>query len=95
MWSNIYSVLQGSILALLLFLVSVYDLRKASLILMFVSNREFNKLFNDMNVELKKIPVCFNLVSSIQVKNNEGNTFPLNLSILYIDNFEVIRESVT
>ena len=61
MWSNIYSVLQGSILALLLFLASVYDLRKASLILMFVSNREFNKLFNDMNVELKKIPVCFNV----------------------------------
>ena len=69
------------------------------------SNKDINKLFNDMNVELQKMSIWFKannlspnltktkwtLFHSQKKKRLIANDIP----ILYIDNFEIIMEIVT
>ena len=70
-----------------------------------LSNKDINKLFNDMNVEIQKNSFWFktnelslNLtkakwtLSHSQIKKR---LIANDLPILHIDNFEIIRESVT
>ena len=72
---------------------------------LFLSNKDIRKLFNDMNAELQKMSIWFKatklslnltkptwtLIHSQKKKCLIANDLP----ILYIDNFEIIRESVT
>ena len=51
---------------------------------LFLFNKDINKPFNDMNVELQIMSIWF-----------KANKLSLILPILYIDNFEILRESVT
>ena len=72
---------------------------------LFLSNKDINKLFNDMNFELQKMSIWFKvnklsqnltktkwtLFHSQKKKRLIANDIP----ILYIDNFEIIMEIVT
>ena len=72
---------------------------------LFLSNKDIRKLFNDMNAELQKMSIWFKatklslnltkpkwtLIHSQKKKCLIANDLP----ILYIDNFEIIRESLT
>ena len=68
-----------------------------------LSNKNVNKLSNDMNVELQKMSISFKVNKLSIFNKNEVNTFHSekkirfianDLPILYINNFETIRESV-
>ena len=72
---------------------------------MFLSTKDINKLFNDINVELQKMSIWlkanklslnltklkWTLFHSQKKKSLIANDLP----ILYIDNFEIIRERIT
>ena len=108
----ICGVPQGS-LAPLPLLIYVNDLHKASSILkpvmfaddtnLFLSNKDINKLFNDVNVELQKLSSWFkaNKVSLNLTKTNwtlfhsqkKKRLIENDLPIFYIDNFEIVRDS--
>ena len=73
-----------------------------------LSNKDINYLkilFNDMNVELQKLSIWFKTNKiSLNLRKTKRTLFSLtrekhpianDLLILYIDNFEIIRESVT
>ena len=72
---------------------------------LFLSNKDINKLFNDMNVELQKMSICFKANKlSLNLTKTKWTLFHSqkkkclvanDLPILYIDNFETVRESVT
>ena len=69
-----------------------------------LSNKDINKLFNDMNVELQKMSIWFKANKlSLNVTKTKSTLFRSqkkkrlianDLPILYIDNFEIVRESV-
>ena len=72
---------------------------------LFLSSKDINKLFNDMNVELQKISTWFkankltlNLTkvkwTLFQSQKKKG-VIVNDLPILHINNFEIVRESVT
>ena len=72
---------------------------------LFLSNEDLSKLFNDMNVALQKMLIWFKtnkfslnstktkwtLFHSQMIKRLITN----DLAMFYIDNFEILRESVT
>ena len=72
---------------------------------LFLSNKEIKKLFNDMNVELQKMSIWFKANKlSLNLTNTKWTLFHSqkkkrlianDLPLLYIDNFEIVRESVT
>ena len=69
------------------------------------SNKDINKLFNDMNIELRKMSVWFKINKlSLNLTKTKWPLFHSqkkkrlianDLPMLYIDNFEIVRESVT
>ena len=72
---------------------------------LFLANKDINKLFNDRNVELQKMSTWFMAnMFSLNLRKMTWALFHLeskkrlianDLPIFYIDNFEIIRESVT
>ena len=115
MRSVICGVPQGSILEPLLFPIYVNDLERASSVIkavmfaddanLFLFNKDSNKLFNDVNVDLQKMSIWFkaNKLSLNLTKakwtlfhsQKKKRLITNDLPILYIDNFGIVRESVT
>ena len=111
MCSIICGIPQGSILGLLLFLIYIYDLHKASSISkpvmfaddtnLFSSNKDINKLFNDMNkmsIWFKANKLSLNLTKTkltLFLSQKKNRLIANDLPMLYIDNFEIVRESIT
>ena len=72
---------------------------------LFLSNKDINKQFNDMNVELQKMSIWFKANKlSLNLTKTKWTLFHSqkkkglianDLPIFYIDNFEIVRESVT
>ena len=72
---------------------------------LFLPKKDINKPFNDMNVELQKMSVWFKANKlSLNLTKTKWTLFHLqkkkrlianDLSILYIDNFEIVRERGT
>ena len=72
---------------------------------LFLSNKDINKLFNDMNVQPQKMSIWFkanklslNLTKTkwtIFHSQKKKRLMANDLPMLYIDNFEIVRESVT
>ena len=72
---------------------------------MFLSKKDINKLVNNMNVELQKMSIWFNANKlPLNLTKTKWTLFHLqkknrlivnDLPILYIDNFEIVRESLT
>ena len=71
---------------------------------LFLPNKDLNKIFNDMNVELQKMSIWLKAKKlSLSLTKTKRTHFPSqkkkriianDLPILYINNFEIIRESV-
>ena len=115
MCSIICGIPRRSILGQLLFLIYVNNLHKVASFLkpvmfaddanLFLSNKDINKLFNDINTELQKMSIWFkaNQLSLNLTKTKwtyfhsqkKKRLFANDLPMLYIDNFEIVRESVT
>ena len=72
---------------------------------LFLSNKDINKLFNDMNVELQNMSIWFKANKlSLNLTKTKWTLFHSqkkkrlianDLPILYIDDFEIVRERVT
>ena len=72
---------------------------------LFLSNKDLKKLFNDMNAELQKMSIWFEANKlSLNLTKTKWTLFHSqkkkrlitnDLPMLYIDNFEIARESVT
>ena len=72
---------------------------------LFLSKKDINKLVNNMNVELQKMSIWFNANKlPLNLTKTKWTLFHLqkknrlivnDLPILYIDNFEIVRESLT
>ena len=72
---------------------------------LFLSNEDLNKLFNDMNVALQKMSIWFKANKfSLNSTKTKWTLFHSQMikrlitndsAMFYIDNFEILRESVT